>query len=320
MNIEQKAVNVINVLSRDYTNLIGLEGIGMYIMLMRVESVKLGVLDMEHLSFNSNMELERAATVIKKLHKCGLIELKSKGVKKYSVKTLEVKPISFTEKLFLVDEMFKEKLISYEEKREASEKLNAIQNNYSPSHLQETEETEKAPRKKRTRKPVADIDLLKIQRRRNPNSCPALVDDYYKVVSKYFGQYFISKNVVEEAHMLKENMRKFGDSPDTVRKLFEYVASQAKSRNDVEGVRKINYYLRSRDVAYFNVFTNPSMKSEMLGSKKEGTQGLVDSKYIKEMYDYFKTKNYSDDIIRDNLESEFGKESVAVFLQTLVKA
>ena len=318
MNLEQKSLNIVNILSREYANLIGLDGIGMYVFLMRIESVKMGVLDLKTVSFAVNLDIEAVAIIIKKLYKCGLIDLKSKRDNKYSVKTLDIKPISYTEKLYLLDELFKEKLVSYEEKTNISKRIHAIYNNYSPSSLQETEETEKIIKNKRKKKVVEEVDLLKAQRRRNPNSCPALVDDYYKAVSKYFGQYFTSRNVIQEAKMLKDNMRKYGDSPDNVRKLFDFIASQAKSRDEIDRVKQIDYYLKNRDVAYFNVFTNPSKPSAMLGSKKEEIVNTIDHKHIKEMYDFYKTKNLSFDIIKKRLEEQFQVEPVNNFLQTMV--
>lgn len=320
MTFEQKSASVVNILSRDYVNLIGIDGIGMYSFLMRIETTKLGNFDLNILALSLNIQFETAANIIKRLHRCELIDLKSKKNDKYTVKTLDIKPLSSPEKLHFMDRMFDEKILTYEQKVETLKLLKIVQNNLSTTATEEAYEIDdiKKERRKRTKKAVQETDLLDTKNRRKKDTGPALVDAYYKTISKYFNQYFVSKNMRVEANILLRNMRKYGDNPDKVRAMFEYVGSFAKSKEEVERVKQIDYYIKHRDDAYYHTFTNPSRPTVMLGVEEIKPQENVSIKYVKEMYEYYKRNSMASDIIVVKLVEKYGQVKVDEFLKTMV--
>jgi hypothetical protein len=313
MKAEQKAVQVVNVLSRDYVTLIGLEGLGLYVFLMRHSVTSLGSMNPAAMSKALNLDDEQFSILLKKLKLCGLISFKKKSEGKYSYKTLDFPTLSYPEKLHMLDQIYDEKLISYDEKKSAEFLLNLDHKHIAPSAPGIT------TKKPRTKKAIRTIDLEASEKRRNPNSFPALVDYYYSLLSKTFGIYCKSYNIVAEARLLKNSMRENNDSPEAVKKMFEYMISDAKARGKIELVNHVGLYTRKRTIAYYHVFAEPDTKATFDVGKKADEDTITDIKYIQQMFDYFKTKGFEDDIIiKDTLIPQFGEKSVQNFLDTRV--
>lgn len=309
--MEQKAVQVVNVLSRDYISLIGLEGLGLYVFLMRHSVTSLGSMNPAAMSKALNMEDDQFSILLKKLKLCGLISFKKKSEGKYSYKTLDFPPLSYPEKLHTLDAIYDEKLITYDEKKSAEFLLNL-------DHKHVTPHVTPKDKKPSTKKAVASVDLEASEKRRNPNSFPALVDYYYGILSKEFGVYCKSYNIKAEASLLKKSMRENNDSPENVKKMFGYIISDAKSRGKIEFVSHIACYTRNRNVAYYHALAEKKDKPAMEVGLKVDENADVDVKYVKQMFDYYKTKGYEDDIIiKDTLIPQFGNKAVQKFLDTM---
>jgi len=312
MKAEQRAVQVVNVLSRDYISLIGLEGLGLYVFLMRHSVTSLGSMNPAAMSKALNMEDDKFSILLKKLKLCGLISFKKKSEGKYSYKTLDFPPLSYPEKLHTLDAIYDEKLITYDEKKSAEFLMNLDHKHVIPHTDKNTE------KKKRTKKAVSAIDLEASEKRRNPNSFPALVDYYYGLLSKEFGIYCKSYNIKAEASLLKKSMRDNNDSPENVKKMFGYIISDAKSRDKIEFVSHVACYTKNRNIAYYHVFSENNTRPAMDGGLKANEDVDVDVKYVKQMFDYFKTKGCEDDIIiKDTLVPQFGEKAVQKLLDTM---
>jgi len=251
-----------------------------------------------------------------------LMEIKLKSKDKYFIKTLDILPISSPEKLHFVDMMFEEKIINIEQKREMLALLKTIQTNQGSAVNKELDsdkidETNKLVKSK-TKMGLVNTDLFDTQNRRRKDTGPALLDIYYKTISKYFNQFVVSQNKVVEANMLNTNMRKHGDSPEKVIAMFEYVGSLAKSREEIDRAKQIDYYIKHRTEAYYRTFTNPSQPTVMLGVEESKPQEDVDIKYVKEMYEYYKRNSMASDIIVAKLIDKYGQVKVDEFLKTMV--
>lgn len=314
MTIDQKSSNIVNILSRDFTPLIGLEGIGLYVFLTRLDANSFGKFKVEDLADNLNMGEDEVICLLNKLRICNLIEYKiSKNGEKYDFKLPDFKSISQAEKLHFIDIMEEETWITKDEKKEI-EAIIVIQ--HIPK--KDTKEGVVSDKSKRSRKSTYDVDLKKYIENRNPDSFPALVDDYYKLIGKYFGSYHKSHNSVQEAKLLKDSMRSNGDSPEKVRKMFEYIISDAFTKGKIEYVSNIARYIKLRPIAFYRVFVNQVSGPKFIESGKVNEQTTIDLKFIKEQYDYFKENKHNHDIIvKDILTPQFGEKAVQDFLKSI---
>ncbi len=301
---------VVNTLSRDYVHLIGLDGIGLYVFLLRNELTgTMGKFEINQLSELFNLDSSVIVKMIKKLKKLALIEYKNKSEDQYTYKTLTISSLSFESKLHYLNGLFDDKLIS-EEERKIIEKAIEIKNTHGiPNELGEN----KVPFDK-NKGVVKNVNLETKERKRNPNSSVELVKYYYKLMSQYFGIPCYSHNLIKEAKLIKNDMITYNDNADTIRKIFEQMISEAKADNKFEFVSHLGFYPKKRLNAYFNVM-NPSSKPKFITEARVDESKPVNQEHIKEMFDYFKNKNIENDIIvRDILTPEFGSDAVQQFL------
>ena len=316
MTSEQKATNIVNILSRDFTPLIGLDGLGLYVFLTRLDATNLGKFKVEYLADNLNISEDEVICLLNKLRICNLIEYKiSKNGEKYNYLLPDFKSISQAERLHCIDIMEEETWITSEQKKEIEMIINV---QYIPKKSDADKDGVAVIKKTRTKKAMYDVDLKKYIENRNPDSFPALVDNYYKILGKYFGSYYKSHNSVQEAKLLKDSMRDNNDNPEKVRQMFEHIISDAFSKGKIEYVSNIGRYIKLRPIAYYKIFVQKNSSPKFAGPGKIDENLDVDIKYIKEMYDYFKENNYKKDIIiKDILIPQYGEKSVNKFLLTI---
>jgi len=313
MTSDQKASNIVNILSRDFTPLIGLDGLGLYVFLTRLDATSFGKFKVENLADNLNMGEDEVICLLNRLRICRLIEYTiSKNGDKYNFSLPDFKSISQSEKLHCADVMEEETWITREQKKQI-EVIITIQ--HIPKRVEKEGVVE--TKKPRSRKATYDIDLKKYIENRNPDSFPALVDDFYKTIGKYFGSYHKSHASIQEAKLLKDSMRDNNDSPEKVRKMFDYLISNAFEKGKIEYINNIGKYIKSRPIAYYNVFVAPASVVKFAGPGKIDSKN-ANMKFIKEMYDYHKQKSFKNDIIvNDILIPNFGEDAVNEFLKTI---
>lgn len=312
MTEDARIANIVNILSRDFTLLIGLDGLGLYVFLLRLEATNLGTFEIEKLTENLNMYPEDINNLLTKMKICGLIEYKLKNKDKYNYTLNPFKALSQPEKLHFLDLICENQLMN-EEDAENVEYIITKAQNKTPK--QEGEVTKKIKEKK----PVQDIDILKKEKNINPDTGRALVRQYYHKLSNVFGMYCQTHNEYAEARLLNDSMRKYGDSPDRVRQMFEYIITDAKSKNMIEWVNHISKYLKFRDIAYYRLFVNPTNTNiKLAGPEQVDNNKEVDVKYIQEMYEHFlQIQMQSDIIIKDILTPQFGEKAVVEFMKTI---
>lgn len=300
---------VVNILSRDYVNLIGLDGIGLYVFLLRNEITgTLGKFQISKLAVLFNLDSTIVVKMIKKLEKVKLLSYKNISDDQYSYKTLSISSLATESKAHYMDILFEEGLISDEEKKFIKYTIEAKHTHGISNELGEDNAFSNQT------KVVRNVNLETKERKKNPDSAPELVKYYYKLLSQYFNLNCYSHNLVKEAKLIKNDMRTYNDSPDTIRKIFEQMVSEAKSKNQFEFVAHLGFYPKKRLNAYFNVI-NPSTKPKFITEARLDETKPINPEHIQEMFDYFKNKNIENDIIiKEILTAEFGLDAVQQFL------
>jgi predicted transcriptional regulator len=309
MNLEQKSMMIVNILSRDYVNLIGLEGVGLYVFLMRNEITgNLGVFEISRLAESLNLKEEFIVKILKKLNQVGVLEYKKKSGEKYSYKTLNISSLNSENKEHYLDRLFNENLVTAEERKSIQETINIKHTHGITNALGEDTVFNNAG------KAVKNVNLEAKERRKNPNSAPELVKYYYELLSKYFGIKCYSHNLIKEAKLIKNDMRTYNDNPDTIRKIFEQMISEAKGKNEIEFVSHLGFYPKKRLNAYFHVI-NPSVQPKFITEAEVDKTKPVNPEHIREMLEYFRKKNIENDIIvKDILIPQFGEDAIQEFL------
>ncbi len=299
--------SVFNFLTKDYLPLIGLDGIGFYCYLVRLDRNNFS--KMITIEFNIMPEIlistpEHLMKLINKLEICELLEVDYKKTLCH-VKPLNSCPQDSEKQLYYCDKLFDNFLITEEEKVKMVKEIN----------IRRQEKNENFKRQPKIREAVEDIELLKPSKiAQNPNNAVELVKYYYRLLSKEFNGDFHPANFVKEGSLLKKSMRKNGDTHEDVKRYFKLIIEQHKRENNFDAVSTMGLYGWLRNKANYHINKESIISKEIVNEKDKKDIILQE---ITEAFNYYISDGETVEESIQKLRLAYKSELVDNFLKTL---
>ena len=257
---EQKLSHTTNVVFSEFSELLGYLGCLVSLKLFWIENRKLKIRGtmpelIAMLDLDGTVNEDGLLRILRTIKECGLINAKKNEEGLVVISTNLVNKPDLEQKLAILEnilakglatppegDIIRNSIISKNEKRKIREAL-----------------PEPDVSKPKTSTDV-DFDKPKAPRKVNPDSAPELVKFYYRLMHDVFGGRYESPNFLKEAHQLKLEMQKHGDSAEDTRKFFALILNGAKEKDAFDKVSSLSLYSRLRPAAYQKIIVEKNSK------------------------------------------------------------
>jgi hypothetical protein len=316
---EQKLAHMTDVVMSSFSEI--LEPVGVYaaLRLFWLENRKLKLrgtieqfIEMLNIGQFDGITNESALMLLRTIKECGLINAKKSDDGMIVVSTNMVNKPDFEQKMAILESLNTKGLLTAGQYGEVKQEL--IANNEKRKIKEETVESVQET------KTSNDIDFSKPKppRKVNPDSAPELVKFYYRLMHDVFGGKYESPNFLKEAHQLKLEMQKHGDSAEDTRKFFAFILNGAKEKGAFDKVSSLSLYSRLRPTAYQKIIVEKNAKYDKFikyEDVKKSDDDIMTS--MKEIYDLYVKSGTQRDDIKIQLIDAFTPELVEEFFKGL---
>ena len=312
---EQKLSHMADVIFSGFPELLEPLGSYVYLRLLWLENRKLKIrgtieqlMEMLNIDQYENISNENTLCILRTLKECGLINAKKSDDGTIVVSVNTVNKPDFNQKMAILESLVAKELVSAGQYGEIKTEL--LTNN--EKRKVKDAEAPSAP------SPSNDVDFSKPKppRKVNPDSAPELVNFYYRLMHEVFGGKYESPNLLKEAHQLKLEMEKHGDSAEDTRKFFALILNGAKEKNAFDKVSSMSLYSRLRPAAYQKIVVEKNVKYDKFMKYEDVKQSDDDiMTSIKEIYDLCAKNGTQKDEIKAQLVDAFTPELVEEFFK-----
>ena len=311
---EKKLAHMMDVVFGEYSELMDPYAMYVFFRLLWTENRKLkirGTLEELLKMLELDCEEKYLLEALRVIKECGLINAQKSetGVIVISVNTIN-KP-DFEQKMTILKNMQAKEINPTADYKRIQQRL--IEKNEKRKTREASIEVSSEEKK-----PSNDIDFSKPKapRKVNPDSAPELVKFYYKLMHEIFGGKYESPNLLKEAHLLKLEMEKHGDSAEDTRKFFAFILNGAKEKGMFDKVSSLSLYSRLRPTAYQRIIVEKNNKYDKFMKYEEVKKTDDDiMTSIREIYDMSIKNGTSVEEIKTQLVEAFSAELVDEFFK-----
>jgi len=311
---EQKLAHITNMVVNEFSEILTpIEG-WIFIKLFWIENRKLKIRgtveEIQAMLGAYNVDNEMVMKTLRVLKECGLISAKKSEDGVIVANTNLVNKPDLNQKLTIVDSLLSKQLIDAG--------YYGVIKNALLARNDKKKEKQLAPEVeiKTTKSVDVDFDKAKIVRKVNPDSAPELVKFYYRLMHDVFGGKYESPNLLKEAHQLKLEMQRHGDSAEDTRKFFAFILNGANEKGAFDRVSSMSLYSRLRPTAYQKLIVEKNSKYDKFLQYEEVKKSEDDiMTSVGEIYQICVKNGSLPDTIRTELLSAFDSEIVDEFLK-----
>ena len=236
MNVEEKVKEAFRIIHSEYGSFLSPETIGVYYSLLYIGDGSENI-TLEEMLNGINLDSKEIKSHLRVLKTCDLIVISDLTGKK----AIRVSPpvrLAYEYKVSLVEKLVDSGIINKAKLSDILSKIK-IQN-------------EELVKRERGDSDFA-FDEAKIL---SPETPEGLLNFYYKFLSKEFGGTYRSHNEMTETSKIEDSMIKNGDTPEIMRKMFTFLISDARKRNDFNQVSSLKFFGNMRNNAHRVVTTS----------------------------------------------------------------
>jgi hypothetical protein len=313
---EQKLSHMADVIFNDFSELLEPLGSYTFLRLLWIENRKLKIRGTlteirAMLEFTDILNDNQMLSILRTIKECGLISAKKSEDGIVSIGVNTVNRLDFQKKMDILDALATKELVTPAQYEDIKQELIA------KNDKRKVKEASPAPEPAKGSNDV-DFSKPKAPRKVNPDSAPELVKFYYKLMHDVFGGKYESPNLLKEAHQLKLEMEKHGDSAENTRKFFAFILNGAKEKNMFDKVSSLSLYSRLRPTAYQRIIVEKNEKYDKFVKYEDVPKSDDDiMTSMREIYDMCVKNGTPKELVRTELEGAFTPELVEEFFKGL---
>ncbi len=299
MTFNEKKSLALRLIYEDYSKIITPSAGAIYYKLLLINKQLFDVkphiqsISFETIASQMKVSLDELATSIKLLDALGWVE---KLARKDAVYVHPPKELTYEESVSLIESLVEKRIIEQDQKQ---------------SHIDAIRIPVEKPPKVEVQK-AKDYDFENAKRA--AYSWPQamlVVEHYYEKLGQEFGGHFASPYKTREAQMMKVQMNKFGDSPETTIKMLDYMIERAKISGNFAQVTNMGSYSWRRNLIFQKVFPGKSGVESKPVTQKDKMNSM------KTLFDVYTEDGMSHAEAINELRMVFGDEFTKQFEEGL---